>query len=169
MRLITCVFPSWELCYNDPVRVLSRKTLREFWEKHSDAEQALKAWHAEVTKAAWRSPREGRFASASFVETIASYSTSRATLSPRRGGSWKIVFIRFVGTPKVRRSDVGSVCEIHPVRNEGTTRALAQIERLWETTSHPGGRSAEVLAMLVEAYEREHHVRPEPIAAIEFP
>jgi mRNA interferase HigB len=51
------------------VRVISRKALREFWEKHPDAEQPLRAWFREASAAGWRSPAEirQRFPSASFV------------------------------------------------------------------------------------------------------
>jgi len=38
------------------MRVIARRTLKEFWEAgHADAEQPLKAWFAEVSRANWRS------------------------------------------------------------------------------------------------------------------
>lgn len=38
------------------MRVLSKKTLRDFWERHPDSEQPLKAWNQEVTDAEWAAP-----------------------------------------------------------------------------------------------------------------
>ncbi len=35
------------------MRVISKKTLRQFWEEHADAEGPLKAWHQEMSKAEW--------------------------------------------------------------------------------------------------------------------
>ena len=40
------------------MRVISRKTLREFWEKHSDSEEQLKSWYRETEKAYWKSINE---------------------------------------------------------------------------------------------------------------
>ena len=33
-------------------------TLREFWEKHSDAEQQLRAWNQDAEKAEWKTPQD---------------------------------------------------------------------------------------------------------------
>lgn len=35
------------------MRVISRRRLREFWARHADAENALKAWYAVVKRARW--------------------------------------------------------------------------------------------------------------------
>lgn len=35
------------------VRVIAKRTLREFWKKHSDCEQQLKSWYREVEKRNW--------------------------------------------------------------------------------------------------------------------
>jgi len=40
------------------VRIISRRTLREFWEKHADSEQQLKAWFRETEKASWKNINE---------------------------------------------------------------------------------------------------------------
>lgn len=49
--------------------MISRKTLRNFWEAHPDGEQPLKAWHSEAEKATWTKPADikARYRSASFV------------------------------------------------------------------------------------------------------
>lgn len=40
------------------MRIISRKTLLDFWTRHVDAEQALTAWHFEVKHATWRCPAD---------------------------------------------------------------------------------------------------------------
>ena len=40
------------------MHVYSKKVLRQFWEKHNDAEQQLKTWYKEVSQACWQNPNE---------------------------------------------------------------------------------------------------------------
>jgi len=40
------------------MRVISRKTLIEYWKKHPETEQSLKSWYDEAINAAWASPNE---------------------------------------------------------------------------------------------------------------
>jgi len=40
------------------MRVVAKKILREFWEKHNDSEQQLKTWYKEASKAKWTNPSE---------------------------------------------------------------------------------------------------------------
>lgn len=40
------------------MRIISRRTLREFWEKQADSEQQLKAWFRETEKASWKNINE---------------------------------------------------------------------------------------------------------------
>ena len=42
------------LGYNANMKIISLSTLKAFWEQHPDAEQPLKAWHAEAKAAQWR-------------------------------------------------------------------------------------------------------------------
>lgn len=37
------------------MRVIARKTLKDFWTKHADAEQPLKAWFHETKTTRWKS------------------------------------------------------------------------------------------------------------------
>lgn len=41
-----------------PMNVIARSTLEQFWIAYPDAEQPLKSWFAEVSKAKWSSPQE---------------------------------------------------------------------------------------------------------------
>ncbi len=40
------------------MRVISKKMLREFWEKNSDAQQSLQAWFNDARKSNWRRPAD---------------------------------------------------------------------------------------------------------------
>jgi mRNA interferase HigB len=40
------------------MRVIAKKHLIAFWEKHPDAEQPLKAWYDEAAKAQWKTPQD---------------------------------------------------------------------------------------------------------------
>lgn len=40
------------------MNVIAVKTLRAHWSKHPDAEQPLKAWHALVRRADWKTPSD---------------------------------------------------------------------------------------------------------------
>lgn len=85
------------------MRVISRKTLKDFWAKHADAEPALKAWFHETKSIHWKS----------FTDIKARYRSADALPGNRvvfniKGNTYRlvvhvhyntgIVFIRFVGT-----------------------------------------------------------------------
>ncbi|MEM6643197.1 MAG: type II toxin-antitoxin system HigB family toxin [Bacteroidota bacterium] len=40
------------------MRIIAKKALREFWGKHADAEEYLKTWFKEASKAEWSSPTD---------------------------------------------------------------------------------------------------------------
>ena len=40
------------------MRIIAVRTLREFWERHADAEQGLKAWYHEAKKSNWSQPTD---------------------------------------------------------------------------------------------------------------
>jgi mRNA interferase HigB len=85
------------------VHVISRKTLREFWKRHSDAEQPLKAWHAEAERALWSSPTniKERYASASFLandRVVFNIGGNKYRLVIAVKYQQKLIFVRFIGT-----------------------------------------------------------------------
>ena len=60
---------------------------------------------------------------------------------------------------------------VHLIRNEADhAAALAEIDALWADESDEAQERLELLALLVETYEREHHAlpSPDPIEAIRF-
>ncbi len=85
------------------MRVIAKKILREFWEKHNDAEEQLKTWHKEASKATWKSPSEikAEYAKASILK-------SRRVVFNICGNKYRLIveinydrqwmFIRFIGT-----------------------------------------------------------------------
>lgn len=85
------------------MRVIAKKILRDFWEKHSDSEQQLKTWYKEASKANWNSPNKlkNEYAKASILKS------GRAVFNIV-GGKYRLivdinyerqwVFIRFIGT-----------------------------------------------------------------------
>jgi len=87
------------------VRILSRKILREFWEKHPDAEQPLQAWYHDVKHADWRSPANIKavYRNASFVgqnRVVFNIKGNKYRLVVAVQYDFRIVFIRFIGTHK---------------------------------------------------------------------
>jgi len=87
------------------MHVISRKKLREFWAKHKDAEQALKAWFHEAVCASWENSAaiKARYVSASIVSAervVFNVCGNKYRLVVAIRYDAKIVLIRFVGTHK---------------------------------------------------------------------
>ncbi len=85
------------------MHVISRKALLEFWTKHPDAEQALRAWYREAKAATWTSPAEvrRRFAFASVLgaeRVVFNIGGNKYRLVARINYAYATVYIRFVGT-----------------------------------------------------------------------
>lgn len=85
------------------MRVISRKTLREFWARHAEAEQPLLAWFREAEGAEWQGPADvkARYSSASFLggnRVVFNIKGNRYRLVVRIDYAFHLVFIRFIGT-----------------------------------------------------------------------
>lgn len=85
------------------MRIIAKRTLRDFWEKHSRAEQPLRSWHAVVARADWSSPSKVKAAyrSASIVggdRVVFDIGGNRYRLVARLDYEHRIVFVRFIGT-----------------------------------------------------------------------
>lgn len=88
------------------MRVIAKKTLRDFWEKHSnftDAKLWLQEWHAEVEGTSWKSPAEIklRYKSASFLKenrVVFNVCGNKYRLIVKINYDFSIVYIRFIGT-----------------------------------------------------------------------
>lgn len=85
------------------MRVLTKGTLRDFWERHPDAEAALLDWYREAQRASWDSPAEVR-ESCAYARIIG----NNRVIFNIKGNSYRLVvfidypfkkvFVRFIGT-----------------------------------------------------------------------
>ena len=85
------------------MRVIAKKTLREFWTSHAESEQPLKAWFREASSANWRSPNDIKrdYPSASIIEDnrmVFNIKGNKYRLIVRINYNYGVVWIRFVGT-----------------------------------------------------------------------
>ncbi len=85
------------------MRVIAKKILREFWEKHSDCEQQLKSWFKEASKAEWSNPNEikAEYPSASILEDnriCFNIKGNHYRLIVKINYDYQMVWIRFIGT-----------------------------------------------------------------------
>jgi len=85
------------------MRIISRKALREFLEKHPDAQQPLQAWYYDAKKAEWKTPAQIKnlYRNASFVgknRVVFNIKGNRYRLVVAVNYQIGIIFIRFIGT-----------------------------------------------------------------------
>lgn len=87
------------------MRIISRKTLREFGEKHSDALQPLQAWYFDVKHSRWKTPAEIKaiYRNASFLANnriVFNIKGNKYRIVAAVQYDFELVYIRFVGTHK---------------------------------------------------------------------
>jgi mRNA interferase HigB len=85
------------------VRVISRRILRDFWQGHGDAEQPLRAWFAEVSRANWASMADikRRYPSASMIDAervVFNVGGNKFRLVVKVWFPGQAVWIKFIGT-----------------------------------------------------------------------
>ena len=90
-------------CYTACMRIIARKTLRDFWEAHPDAEQPLRAWFHDVRVADWSGPADIRavYAYASFLannRVVFNIHGNHYRLIVTINYPYRVVYIRFVGS-----------------------------------------------------------------------
>ena len=85
------------------MRIMSRKTLREFWDQYPGARQPLQSWHDDAKHAEWRSPADIKnvYRNASFLD-------NNRVVFNIKGNDYRLIvavqcahgiqYIRFVGT-----------------------------------------------------------------------
>lgn len=89
--------------YIGRVRIIARKTLVDFWRKHADAAEPLRAWFTEAKSSAWKSPADvkRRYPAASFLSDnriVFNVKGNRYRLVVHMRYDLGRVYIRFVGT-----------------------------------------------------------------------
>ena len=85
------------------MRVVAKKILRDFWEKHSDCEQQLKSWYQEASNAEWKSPNgtKSEYPSASILSNnkiVFNIKGNNYRLIIKINYDYQIIWIRFIGT-----------------------------------------------------------------------
>jgi mRNA interferase HigB len=87
------------------VRIVSRKTLKAFWEQHPKVQKPLEAWLEDAKKAIWKTPNDIKN-----VYRNASVVANNRVVFNIKGNDYRlvaainyecgIVYIRFIGTHK---------------------------------------------------------------------
>lgn len=85
------------------MRVIAKKILRDFWEKHTDSVQHLKTWYKEASKAEWKIPSDikDEYAKASILKSgriVFDICGNKYRLIVDINYERQWVFIRFIGT-----------------------------------------------------------------------
>ena len=85
------------------MRVIARKTLKEFWTKHPDSEQHLKAWYKEAENASWKNSNQLKkdYPSASILgdnRVVFNIKHNNYRLIVRINYNYQMLWIRFIGT-----------------------------------------------------------------------
>ena len=85
------------------MRVFTRRTLREFWERYPDARQPLDDWYKVVEQADWEAPHRvrERYPSASIIpgnRVVFNIKGNTYRLVVKINYPYRVVYIRFIGT-----------------------------------------------------------------------
>ncbi len=85
------------------MRVISKKPLREFWEKHADAKAALQAWYEDAQRLKWQTPSDIKrsYRNASIIgdnRVIFNIKGNDYRLVVKVHYDCGYVYVRFVGT-----------------------------------------------------------------------
>jgi len=85
------------------VRIIAKRTLRDFWTKHADSEQQLKAWYRETEKTEWENINDLKkdYPSASILQDnriVFNIKGNNYRLIVKFSFEYQICWIRFIGT-----------------------------------------------------------------------
>lgn len=85
------------------MRIIEKGTLREFWLRHVDSEQALKAWYQETNKSEWHHPNDIKtgYSNASILadnRIVFNIKGNRYRLIVKINYFYQMVWIRFIRT-----------------------------------------------------------------------
>lgn len=92
------------ICRNKyTVRVIAKRTLRDFWEKHADCEEQLKSWFRETEKSEWKNINnlKNDYPSVSILKDnriVYNIKGNNYRLIVKFNFEYQICWIRFVGT-----------------------------------------------------------------------
>jgi len=85
------------------VRIIAKRTSRDFWTKHADSEQQLKAWYRETEKTDWENINDLKkdYPSASILQEnriVFNIKGNNYRLILKFSFEYQICWIRFIGT-----------------------------------------------------------------------
>ena len=85
------------------MRVIAKRTLKLFWEKHRDCEEQLKTWYEEAVDASWHNLNDIKkdYPYVSFLgdnRVVFNIKGNRYRLIVRINYKYKMVWVRFIGT-----------------------------------------------------------------------
>ncbi|HBK31155.1 MAG TPA: addiction module toxin RelE [Porphyromonadaceae bacterium] len=85
------------------MRIVAKKTFRDFWEKHSDSEQFVKSWFHDTGKAKWRSHNELKadYPNARILKSnrvVFNIKGNNYRLIIKINYDYQLIWIRFIGT-----------------------------------------------------------------------
>jgi mRNA interferase HigB len=84
------------------LRIIAKRTIRAFWEKHPDSEQALRSWYKEASTASWRNPNQVKdhFGKASIIgnnKVVFNICENKYRLIVDIDYNKSWIFVRFIG------------------------------------------------------------------------
>ncbi|MBE2227446.1 MAG: type II toxin-antitoxin system HigB family toxin [Ignavibacteria bacterium] len=87
------------------MRIIAKKTLRDFWIKNKDARQPLVVWYSEAKKENWKNFNDVEYfsKSASIVgndRVVFNIKGNNYRLVVKIDFEWQVIYIKFVGTHK---------------------------------------------------------------------
>lgn len=85
------------------MRIIAKRTIREFWALYPDAESPLQAWYSEVSKADWQTPQQlkAQFGSASLLKggrVVFNIAGNKYRIILAMDYGRQACFIKFIGT-----------------------------------------------------------------------
>ena len=85
------------------MRIIAKRTLRDFWTKHADSEQQLKSWYQETEKTEWGNINDLKkdYPGASILQDnriVFNIKGNNYRLIVKFNFEYQICWIRFIGT-----------------------------------------------------------------------
>jgi mRNA interferase HigB len=87
------------------MRIIAKKTLRDFWGKYPDSQESLENWYYEATKSDWSTPQQvkDKFRNASIIadnRVVFNIKGNDYRLIVRINYPHRLIYIKFIGTHK---------------------------------------------------------------------
>ncbi|QNN44944.1 MULTISPECIES: type II toxin-antitoxin system HigB family toxin [Pedobacter] len=85
------------------MRIIAKKILRDFWERHPDCEEQLKSWYQETSNSNWEKPNDVKsdYPSASILadnRIVFNIKGNNYRLIIKINYDYQMIWIRFIGT-----------------------------------------------------------------------